>query len=262
MSNSSKPTGDITNKGGKRKGSRSVSTLTPSQLSRKRANDREAQRAIRARTKEHIESLEREIEDLRSQQSRDQIVQNLLRKNRALEDELRRLRECMGIRHSDASEQYQSVFDHTSPRQTMGQPMAGYSMMQNIPSYDSMPDATGGWSTAVPCSISSTVSSPSSSGGTDDFAGGNYLSTSGSPTVFERGSLPPHARSPVISGENGDGGFDDVKPDFACHQINMMPLTSNYSYQPWNLYPTMQHYQAPMQLDHSHQMPQIARCQF
>ncbi|KAH7248379.1 hypothetical protein B0J15DRAFT_400930 [Fusarium solani] len=39
----------------KRKGTRSGSTLTPSQLARKGANDREAQRAIRARTKEHIE---------------------------------------------------------------------------------------------------------------------------------------------------------------------------------------------------------------
>lgn len=45
----------------RKKGSRSVSTLTPAQLSRKRANDREAQRAIRARTKENTERLEREV---------------------------------------------------------------------------------------------------------------------------------------------------------------------------------------------------------
>ncbi|KAF5121934.1 hypothetical protein E5D57_012406 [Metarhizium anisopliae] len=81
----------------KRKGTRSVSTLTPSQLARKRANDREAQRAIRARTKEHIERLERELEDLRSSQGRDKTVQELLRRNKALEDELCQLKESMGV---------------------------------------------------------------------------------------------------------------------------------------------------------------------
>lgn len=90
-------------KGGKRKGTRSVSTLTPAQLARKRANDREAQRAIRARTKEHIENLQREIDELRSQKSRDQTVQELLGRNRALEDEVRRLSESLGIRTAAAS---------------------------------------------------------------------------------------------------------------------------------------------------------------
>jgi hypothetical protein len=47
-----------------RAGTRSVTTLTAAQLERKRANDREAQRAIRQRTKDHIESLERRIAEL------------------------------------------------------------------------------------------------------------------------------------------------------------------------------------------------------
>ena len=81
-------------------GTRSVSTLTPAQLARKRANDREAQRAIRARTKEHIERLESELDELRGMQNRDQTVQELLRRNRALEDELSRLRESMGVPNS------------------------------------------------------------------------------------------------------------------------------------------------------------------
>ncbi|KAF2859348.1 hypothetical protein K470DRAFT_265345 [Piedraia hortae CBS 480.64] len=51
--------GAITKKRTTRAGTRSVSTLTPAQLERKRANDREAQRAIRQRTKDHIENLER-----------------------------------------------------------------------------------------------------------------------------------------------------------------------------------------------------------
>ncbi|KAJ4183228.1 hypothetical protein NW759_017092 [Fusarium solani] len=76
------------------KRTRGVRTLTPSQLARKRANDREAQRAIRARTKGHIEWLKRE---LKSEQSRDQTVQELLRRNKSLEDELNRLKENMAI---------------------------------------------------------------------------------------------------------------------------------------------------------------------
>ena len=47
---------------------RGVANLTPEQLDKKRANDREAQRAIRERTKGQIESLERKIQELTSQQ--------------------------------------------------------------------------------------------------------------------------------------------------------------------------------------------------
>lgn len=74
-----------------------MSTLTPSQLARKRANDREAQRAIRARTKEHIERLEREIEELKSRNTRDETVQELLRRNKALEQEVAALRKTLGL---------------------------------------------------------------------------------------------------------------------------------------------------------------------
>ena len=48
-------------------GSRGIANLTPDQLAKKRANDREAQRAIRERTKLQIESLESEIRLLKSQ---------------------------------------------------------------------------------------------------------------------------------------------------------------------------------------------------
>ena len=47
---------------------RGVANLNPEQLKKKRANDREAQRAIRERTKGQIESLERKIHELTSQQ--------------------------------------------------------------------------------------------------------------------------------------------------------------------------------------------------
>ncbi|KAJ5167048.1 uncharacterized protein N7482_005829 [Penicillium canariense] len=47
--------------------SRGVANLTPDQLAKKRANDRQAQRAIRERTKTHIEALEQQVRDLTSQ---------------------------------------------------------------------------------------------------------------------------------------------------------------------------------------------------
>jgi hypothetical protein len=78
-------------------GTRRVSTLTPARLARKRANDREAQRAIRARTKEHIERLERELAELKSKQGCDQTVQELLRRNKAIEKVLIRLKEIIRV---------------------------------------------------------------------------------------------------------------------------------------------------------------------
>lgn len=48
--------------------SRGVANLTPDQLQRKRANDREAQRAIRERTKNQIDSLNARIRELESAQ--------------------------------------------------------------------------------------------------------------------------------------------------------------------------------------------------
>ena len=42
-------------------------SLSDAQLARKRANDREAQRIIRQRTREHIENLERQVAELGEQ---------------------------------------------------------------------------------------------------------------------------------------------------------------------------------------------------
>ncbi|KAK1980001.1 BZIP transcription factor [Colletotrichum cereale] len=64
----SQPPGDANKKRRTGPGSRGVANLTPEQLAKKRANDREAQRAIRERTKNQIETLERRIQELTSQQ--------------------------------------------------------------------------------------------------------------------------------------------------------------------------------------------------
>jgi hypothetical protein len=68
-------------------GSRGVANLTPEQLEKKRANDREAQRAIRERTKIQIESLQRQIHDLKSQQPQLEL-QAALRAKEEVEAEL------------------------------------------------------------------------------------------------------------------------------------------------------------------------------
>ncbi|OBR03515.1 BZIP transcription factor [Colletotrichum higginsianum IMI 349063] len=64
----SQPPDDTNKKRRAGPGSRGVANLTPEQLAKKRANDREAQRAIRERTKNQIEALERRIQELTSQQ--------------------------------------------------------------------------------------------------------------------------------------------------------------------------------------------------
>ena len=67
-------------------GSRGVANLTPEQLAKKRANDREAQRAIRERTKTQIETLEKRIRELSSQQPY-QELQTILRQKELVEAE-------------------------------------------------------------------------------------------------------------------------------------------------------------------------------
>ncbi|KAK2594865.1 hypothetical protein QQS21_007415 [Conoideocrella luteorostrata] len=66
--------------------SRGVANLTPEQLAKKRANDREAQRAIRERTKNQIETLERRILELTNQKPY-QELQAVIRAKEAVEKE-------------------------------------------------------------------------------------------------------------------------------------------------------------------------------
>jgi len=88
--------------------SRGVANLTPDQLAKKRANDREAQRAIRERTRNTIESLEARIKELESQQPF-QELQNAMRSRDAVvaeNEELKRrlasicaLAQSQGVNH-------------------------------------------------------------------------------------------------------------------------------------------------------------------
>lgn len=69
--------------------------LTPTQLARKRANDREAQRAIRTRTKQYIQQLEDQVRALRDGHAKTRTVQDLLHRNASLEAELDDLRAAL-----------------------------------------------------------------------------------------------------------------------------------------------------------------------
>ncbi|ATZ53742.1 Bip1 [Botrytis cinerea B05.10] len=87
-----------------RAGTRSVSTLSPAQLARKRANDREAQRNIRLRTKEHIERLEARIEELTCGRESGAELEEARKRNEALEREVRQLSESLAqLRDDDSS---------------------------------------------------------------------------------------------------------------------------------------------------------------
>ncbi|EEH06265.1 conserved hypothetical protein [Histoplasma capsulatum G186AR] len=74
--------------------SRGVANLTPEQLAKKRANDREAQRAIRQRTKAQIETLEQRVRELTSQQPY-QDLQAALGQKRAVEKENEEIRRIL-----------------------------------------------------------------------------------------------------------------------------------------------------------------------
>lgn len=91
--------------------------LTASQLAHKRAKDREAQRAIRIRTKEYIERLEREIQNLKDQQLCSKPFPELLRRNAALEREVTNLRMSLALSsHTDLFSGVASMYLPLCPR--------------------------------------------------------------------------------------------------------------------------------------------------
>ena len=77
-----------------RAGARKVTSLTAEQLDRKRANDREAQRTIRQRTKELIETLGQEVAELRV---RNEQFDDIVHQNISLQHEVRQLRQQLAV---------------------------------------------------------------------------------------------------------------------------------------------------------------------
>jgi len=101
-------------------GSRGVANLTPEQLAKKRANDREAQRAIRERTKNQIEGLEKKIRDLTQQQPY-QELQHVMRQKELVEAE-----------NADIKKRLSSVL-------SLIQPILGHQSQSNFQGPDKMP---------------------------------------------------------------------------------------------------------------------------
>ncbi|TAQ84323.1 hypothetical protein B7494_g7355 [Chlorociboria aeruginascens] len=87
-------------KKGARGGKRSVTHLSKAQLARKRANDREAQRNIRQRTKEHIESLERRVRELEGNDPRSLSMERVMKRNEELENEIEKLKAQLNNSHT------------------------------------------------------------------------------------------------------------------------------------------------------------------
>ncbi|KOS20028.1 hypothetical protein ESCO_005760 [Escovopsis weberi] len=238
----------------KRKGTRSVSSLTPAQLARKRANDREAQRAIRARTKEHIERLERELAELKSGQSRDRTVHELLRRNKALEQELSRLQEHVGISVASSPYSTPAVYDDSlssgsgtisSPRMSP-LPSVEYSRFSDYaqPYGTSISNACESWASPVANHMGlSTVSSPSPPVPCDDYSTtSNYhLPTSVPPSII---SARPRA------GPLDAKGMKMEYEDLDSHDAGFRLDTSAMGTSPharadhWNMYPMF--YQGPL----------------
>ncbi|TVY37774.1 hypothetical protein LOCC1_G006241 [Lachnellula occidentalis] len=86
-------------KKGSRGGKRSVTHLSKAQLARKRANDREAQRNIRQRTKEHIETLEKKVKEL-EEYNRSGSMDRVIKRNKELEEEVENLRSQIALQQS------------------------------------------------------------------------------------------------------------------------------------------------------------------
>lgn len=81
-------------------GARTVQNLTKEQLERKRGNDREAQRAIRRRTKDLIKSLQNQVDDMKQSGNPQRVAHlveerdRLIQENMALKGELQQRSEA------------------------------------------------------------------------------------------------------------------------------------------------------------------------
>ncbi|RKF56247.1 putative bzip transcription [Golovinomyces cichoracearum] len=94
-----------------RAGTRTVASLTPEQLARKRANDREAQRSIRLRTKTRISDLEKRIRELSGEHD-ERVLEAVCKRNLELEEELKHLRhlsEALRESENDANSSPESM---------------------------------------------------------------------------------------------------------------------------------------------------------
>ncbi|ESZ98471.1 hypothetical protein SBOR_1133 [Sclerotinia borealis F-4128] len=115
-----------------RAGTRSVLNLSPTRLARKRANDREAQRNIRSRNKEHIERLEARVEELTKGRSPDVELEEVHRQNEALVGEVRRLSESLAQLRTDDNSITAQVYGFNLARSQRCQEVSDTELMSRI----------------------------------------------------------------------------------------------------------------------------------
>ncbi|KAI3398773.1 hypothetical protein diail_8640 [Diaporthe ilicicola] len=135
-------------------GSRGVANLTPEQLAKKRANDREAQRAIRERTKMTIENLESRIRELTSQQPY-QELQAALRAKEAVEAENADIKR----RLASVISMIQPLINPCANEQQAVLPSPGHSYL-NVPGTADPAHSTGQNNVSTPSSAASPTQDP------------------------------------------------------------------------------------------------------
>ncbi|KAI3341548.1 hypothetical protein F4824DRAFT_317397 [Ustulina deusta] len=129
-------------------GSRGVANLTPEQLAKKRANDREAQRAIRERTKNQIEALENRIRELTAQKPY-QELQKAIRQKEAAEAKIVELKARMAsvvalIQPLLSSDTAAGAFASLGPTHDSTQPTQQQEQRQQLSSYSAHNSSTSG----------------------------------------------------------------------------------------------------------------------
>ncbi|KAK6861023.1 hypothetical protein PG995_004659 [Apiospora arundinis] len=92
----------------------------------------------------------------------------------------------------------------------MAQGFSDYPGVHDIPAYDSMGSSGEPLSSTVSCTVPSTVSSPSSSGATDEL-GSAYFPTSAPTSLLGRSEISSSMNSPKASCLKGKMGYDDMK---------------------------------------------------
>ncbi|KAK4133781.1 hypothetical protein BT67DRAFT_43692 [Trichocladium antarcticum] len=210
----------------KRKGTRSVSSLTPQQLTRKRANDREAQRAIRLRTRQHIQQLEETVKELQNrklqERLRDAELQKLVERNGQLEREVAALRgegrpypvpgfDPDGLPPAGSAVRGRAPSIAQMRPEYSGPPPLG-------PSYLPTPEPCEAWpTTVVPTSsavtLPSGVSSPCSSAGPGDEYVANYIPMSVPSSMMGGGGMMPNTAVSCLG--NPKAEYEDLDTGMA-----------------------------------------------
>ncbi|KAF7177947.1 hypothetical protein CNMCM7691_006433 [Aspergillus felis] len=240
MSSNQDTTQPATKKRESRAGTRKVTTLSAEQLARKRANDREAQRTIRQRTKEHIERLQNQVAEL---QAKNQQFDDVMRRNAALEHEIKGLRQQLAMltgnqSYSGADGSYTSPAGATPP--------SHYSESLNVPPVSRAPSVLSASSQISVAQEWQTYGSTRSSSicESSDADYSNRAESYG----FEAQAQPPRAIPNAIPHANFNTNVAHA-PD---------PTFQQYPHKPCHMYPANR----PCQYQMSHQIGQPGRIQY